>query len=458
MFFDERILGLLDRQFHLADSAPNSAFVHDAAAFMSWLVKEGRLWSFGRLLIEEETREEDAFHSASEATIQRAIELQEELVVWSMVAVLLKDNQSLRDSVARLDAQVSEERTAEKTARRVERQPDDDHTVARAVLQRLWELFRHVDSLNPLAPPPRWLERFRKVDEEYSELFRTRSTRARTSPGRALRHLFQLMEGLAPSAPDVPDRATLLARHGLGAEMMSRVFENDPDGGRKHMREGDEGRTRDALRRAHAGLHARFGSALATNSVIGRFRERSCWYDRERLRAIYDGKQPGYMNGKPEDRLTCELARYLHDNGIPVLLRARFGPLEPDAFAFARMQLVIEAKVQRQGKERRAFERGFWQLNSYYNTLGARAGRPTDAYLIVFRIDGRYVSAPTHVEVNGHVLRIETVDLALDGTGNEAEKPIVITSAELVEVASRPHPPPDEDHSGDGATAIAAHD
>jgi hypothetical protein len=73
---------------------------------------------------------------------------------------------------------------------------------------------------------------------------------------------------------------------------------------------------------------------------VERFKDGSTWSDKTRLRAI--AADDGIV-GNREDRLTLELARYLHAAGLFVLVRPRISNLEPDIVGL--QGIAVEAKA-----------------------------------------------------------------------------------------------------------------
>jgi hypothetical protein len=148
--------------------------------------------------------------------------------------------------------------------------------------------------------------------------------------------------------------------------------------------------------------------------------------------------------GKREDRLTMELARYLHDNGIFSMVRARMANLEPDVIApFGPRRLAVESKVyDKDGSAQRVVLQGFWQLHAYLTSLETRTVNAHEGFLVVFRLGGGLVDTPASIAVGRFRIHIVLIDLgeAID-SGHKQPKPRLVSEAMLIEAASSPEPP-----------------
>ncbi len=130
-------------------------------------------------------------------------------------------------------------------------------------------------------------------------------------------------------------------------------------------------------------LHVMGASSLSYGVVVERFAERCAWYDKERMRAV--AKRGA---GKREDRLTLELAKYMHDCGTFVLVRPRVSNLEPDVVALR--GLAIEAKAyESSSNARRDLVDGYYQLHAYMTSLETRALPVREGFLVAFRLAAR---------------------------------------------------------------------
>src|SRR5262249_16506151 len=135
-------------------------------------------------------------------------------------------------------------------------------------------------------------------------------------------------------------------------------------------------------------LHVLGASSLSRRVVVERFKERSTWYDKARLREVAR-KGPGSR----EDRLTLELARYLHDAGLFFLVRPRVTNLEPDIVGL--QGIAVESKAYtKSGSARKDVIHGFYQLHAYLTSLETEAMRVEEGFLVVFRLGGPIYETP----------------------------------------------------------------
>ncbi len=168
---------------------------------------------------------------------------------------------------------------------------------------------------------------------------------------------------------------------------------------------------KERLRRAWEGLHVRFASSLAAETIVGRYKTRAQLYDRERLRRVA-GEAVGGRG--PEDALTRDLCRYLHDEGIFALYKAKLDDIEPDILSTGPIPILAEAKVYRgSAGTRQDIRNGVAQCVTYLNELSSQAtGAIYEAHYVVFRVAGPLYSLPSVVRFNELRVLPYLVDLA----------------------------------------------
>lgn len=167
-----------------------------------------------------------------------------------------------------------------------------------------WELSRSADQL---ARPYIEILEFWEREETYSSRV-------------ALQRLIRICRGFAPPRGGPGHWTDVLDKDRSYDAIMKRELKKSPDRYRTEA-------LRDLATLAEE-LHVIGASSLSYGVVVERFAERCAWYDKERMRAV--AKRGA---GKREDRLTLELAKYMHDCGTFVLVRPRVSNLEPDVVA-----------------------------------------------------------------------------------------------------------------------------
>ncbi len=179
------------------------------------------------------------------------------------------------------------------------------------------------------------------------------------------------------------------------------------------------------------------GSGLSSQIVVSRFKERCIHYDKPRLREVARRKGSGGSerkgDGMREDRLTFELAKYLHDNGIFVFVRLRMSNLEPDAVGIRR--LAVESKAYASAKSARAdVVDGYYQLHSYLSSLETDAMRVGEGFLVIFRLDdGPIYDTPPTMYLGRFRIHSLTIDIATSKTsGRKQPKTVIITEEEIL--------------------------
>jgi hypothetical protein len=142
-------------------------------------------------------------------------------------------------------------------------------------------------------------------------------------------------------------------------------------------------------RRVYEHVRARIGAELSLRAVFERYRQRSAWYDAERLRAIARSGA-----GKPEDRLTETLAAYLFDHGLNPLTRPLVGKVQPDVLGVgAKFSFYVEAKQYTDGAAT-YLRKGMQQVWDMLDEIRGSSLDVAEAFYVVYRRGGPRYSFP----------------------------------------------------------------
>ncbi len=172
-------------------------------------------------------------------------------------------------------------------------------------------------------------------------------------------------------------------------------------------------------------LHVLGASTLSNRTLIERFKERSIWYDKHRLREVAERDRRSR-----EDNLTLELAKYLHDAGLVVLVRPRLSNLEPDAIGLA--GLAVESKAYDRSA-RRDIVKGYYQLHAYMMALQTTAMPVREGFLVAFRLGGALYDTPETMEIGRFLIHSTTIDLGLSNDSGRAQpQPRLISEEEVL--------------------------
>jgi hypothetical protein len=188
-----------------------------------------------------------------------------------------------------------------------------------------------------------------------------------------------------------------------------------------------------ALGRFVGELHVLGASTLSRRVLVERFKERCTWYDKARLREVAENGR-----GMREDRLTLELARYLHDAGLFVLVRPRVSNLEPDIVGL--QGIAVEAKAYvAAGSARADIVHGFYQLHAYMTSLETEAMRATEGFLVAFRLGGPIYETPPTIDTGRFLIHSLTIDLGDSADSGRKQPPTAtITEDEIMRALAGP--------------------
>jgi hypothetical protein len=182
---------------------------------------------------------------------------------------------------------------------------------------------------------------------------------------------------------------------------------------------------RQALARLHHHLRAGMDHHRNWDSLIKQYQQRSQWYDRSRLHAL------GNTPDRGEDTLSDDLARFMFDRGVPVLVRHSFGGHVPDLVGPEDAGLVIEAKAYHEDC-RTQLVSGFAQLASYMQTLSGSRYAARVGYYVVFRLDGPLYPFDQGIHLGPVVVHPILIDVGPSGgRARRAVRPI--SAAEVLE-------------------------
>ncbi|MEZ4444556.1 MAG: hypothetical protein R3B72_36110 [Polyangiaceae bacterium] len=176
----------------------------------------------------------------------------------------------------------------------------------------------------------------------------------------------------------------------------------------------------------------RIGLRLSHLTLMRRFKTRCETYDKQELRNLVRSAQESWgkgkkkersadedvLPGKPEDRLTLRIARYLFDQGLTPLIDAAIVDLRPDIVDLSTgpISLYVEAKWYDDSKKTLhalrtmvgAAARQVWE--TWVGLDGQHEVR--EAYLVFFRLSGPLLAFEGPFSHAGRVLHPVVIDLA----------------------------------------------
>lgn len=187
------------------------------------------------------------------------------------------------------------------------------------------------------------------------------------------------------------------------------------------------------INRLRYGILAGLAENLSHQQVVNKFKTRCMWYDKARVRQLILDENGQYVRGK-EDTLIIEMARYLFDNGYPVLFHVQTENLQTDLMDTSqRYPLLIEGKAYA-GTHKRELIRGIAQLHGYLNNFDSTHYYVRDAYFVVFRLSGPIYDFPEQIVTNRYRIMPIVIDLgdsSVSGSRQDSQ-PVVITLEEIL--------------------------
>jgi hypothetical protein len=187
---------------------------------------------------------------------------------------------------------------------------------------------------------------------------------------------------------------------------MKKIISGQPDIASSRIRHFKRDECLLDLRRLHNFVLDSLDKTSLGFALIRKFKQRCEWYDRENLLKLTE-RQTGQQRNQVEVKLTLELARYLHDNGVIPLSQVILGSVRPDLLGlYSGEELFpIEVKVIKLNEKRR-LRLGFNQILQYLRTIGMKEG-----FYIVFCRGDFTLDTPDSVLINDQRINLVTIDL-----------------------------------------------
>lgn len=185
-------------------------------------------------------------------------------------------------------------------------------------------------------------------------------------------------------------------------------------------------------KRIYESVREEIGLHLLHKQILDKYKTRSTWYNFEELwNLVTDNK--GRFTNKREQFLTLNLAKYLFDNGIPVIYRLKAGQHEMDMVdPNAKSPLLVEVKVYKDSASKKDIIGGFAQLHSYLNNLSATRNID-EGFYVVYRFGGPLYELPEIIATNRFIINSVLIDMGKSKeSGRRQRQPIVISERNVI--------------------------
>lgn len=191
---------------------------------------------------------------------------------------------------------------------------------------------------------------------------------------------------------------------------------------------------RGRLNRLYNGLLSGISQNLLHSQVVTKYKTRCMWYDKKRVRSILLDDEGNFIRGK-EDALIKEMARYLFDNGFPVMFHIQTENLQTDLMdPSVKYSLLIEGKAYKESCKSELLQ-GIAQLHGYLNNFETEHYYIREAYYVVFRISGPIYDFPEEVITNRYRIVPILIDLgdSLVSGSRQQNQPVIIKTDEIIQ-------------------------
>lgn len=274
------------------------------------------------------------------------------------------------------------------------------------------------------------------LNESYNYEFNYLINQQRVSVGESVLFLENVVQEINPKPIEVHSFEELIqTRQNYPFSLAPLVYKSIRDTVYKHAEpnKGWISQIRQHLKRLRHGIIRGLLENQSHQQLIRRFKTRCMWYDKERVRDLVMDMQGHFIRTK-EDTLIKEMARYLFDNGYPVMFHVQTENLQSDLMdPSERAAIFIEGKAYTSACKADLL-RGVAQLHGYLNNFETNFYRIRDGYFVVFRLDGPIYDFPSEILTNRYRLVPILIDLG-DSTvsgSRQSDQPIIVTEAEII--------------------------
>jgi len=289
---------------------------------------------------------------------------------------------------------------------------------------------------------------YKRLDEQRRYNFRKWLNSCRVSAGNALAELYRIVSQINPE-PKKYENLRDRSRQLTSIEVMkSAYFESwiedatygvvskysnyKPQGLSNEKIDEIFEKLRYKAKRIYEAVREEIGSHLLHKQILDRYKTRSTWYNFEELWSLVTDSKGRFTN-KREQSLTLNLARFLFDNGIPVIYRLKAGQHEMDMVdPDAKSPLLIEVKVYKDSSSKKEIIGGLAQLHSYLNNLSA-SRNIGEGFYVVYRFGGPLYELPERIATNRFIINTVLIDIGKSKeSGRRQKRPIVISEREIM--------------------------
>ena len=436
MLFDDRVFALVTRKYGFVQQATDDHVLFEALRFVRWLFDDPRTRPHAMQILQSDDVERSAYQAHLRGVLAEARRLRLRLaeVFPATVGGDASATDGFHNRLARFDLVAENGRSEDAEEADLEREPGRDSSSAKSLTRILVACARELAQREPASESAELLEEIDALRERHEFRFAGRSARVRTSPAAAFRSVLYALRSMAPPPAGTLDWMDFLPRNDARIVALQRDL-LDPGRASNALRGRALSELRRDLGRVDEEILAALGGSLSTEAIVLRFKERCAWYDRGRMRTVAADDASG---GTREDRLTLEVARYIHDNGVFALVRPRGPSREPEPMAPppGARKLALESKVyDASGDPLLAVKTGFRQLHGYLSSLERAAVRAEEGYLVVFRLGGPICETPATVATERFLVHVLTIDLAPAPARGQASPQILGLTREALAAA-----------------------
>lgn len=302
--------------------------------------------------------------------------------------------------------------------------------ILRGRLQQFLHDNQSTNATQEINPETNWLHQINRIEERHSHGWKRWRNQMRTSGGFSYLYLHHLTETINP-IPRLPHTLQEFINDpwsyagSLGTEDIANTVYRDQPPKADRITE-----VRQHLMRVHVALRSQLSQPLIAEQIVGKYKTRAMWYDKERLLSLVKDEAGQWIHGR-ELVLMNDLAKYVFDQGLPAWQRMHLQNLEPDLVVMHPVGVLVEGKVTIKCS-RKDLINGIAQLLSYLNTFELSHIKILETFYVVFRLDGPLYALPNYLVLGPWIIRPLVIDLCgARNSGRRQGRVLAITESEI---------------------------
>ena len=453
----ENIIDLLDRRYDFLMQSKNEDFMLDLASFVNFLLENNHIKDSTMKVFSEYAKEQEMYAEIRAKEKKQIVALAEKIKIKypelddsaKEYPGHSRDTSDYENSFAAFNDVVNNVKRVESFSLSPDMMDDDsdEERLLNILLNKIHKYEERDDKGKKIKEfDEKLLLEFQNLNAQREFNFREWLNSFRVSAGSALDQLCQTIADINPKPEKYENKddrfrkltsITMMKKahfHGWIQDatygVVSKYSNYSPAGLKPEQMEEVFSKLKEKAKRIYAAVREEIGVHLLNLQLLKNYKVRCMWYDFDEVRRLVFPS--GKLVKNREKIMTLHLARYLFDNGMPVIYRLKAGQHEMDMVApDAKHPLLVEVKVYKDSTAKNDLVNGLVQVHSYLNNVSGSRGIH-EAFYVIYRVGGPLYELPEKIVTNNFVINTIVIDVGLgEESGRKQKKSIVISEKEI---------------------------